>query len=167
VAANLFSRTYLGVETDALYPLRDGERLNAAELEEKYGGRKFAVWEITKVTNLGCSADDPTGYIRDVGNWPAAEELGIASLIERFEKRFLLISDMREYLARFAPKKSVVDHEHFGNLREQLVQEIVLKAENPDTWWEDQKFTPDGREIKNNLYKAVQENFLKSYVKKQ
>ncbi len=167
VIANVFSRSYLGVETDALEPLRESERLTDAELEEKYGGRKFAVWEITKVTNLDCAVDDPTGYIRDVGKWPAARELDIAALIERFKKRFLLVGDMEEYAARFAPKRSVVDHEHFGNLRAQLVQEIVLKAEKPETWWEDQKFTPDMRGIKNSLYKAIQENFLKSYFKRK
>ena len=166
VIANLFSRTYLGVETNALNPLRESERLNAAELEKKYSGKKFTVWEITKVTNLGCSADDPTGYIRDVEEWRTAEDLDIAALVKRFKKRFLLIDDMEEYAARFAPKSAVVDHEHFGNLREQLVQEIVLKAKNPETWWEDQKFTPDMRAIKENLYKAVQENFLKNYFKK-
>ena len=166
VIANLFSRTYLGVETDALEPLRESERVTESELKKKYGGRTFAVWEITAVTNLDCSADDPTGYIRDVEEWPAVEELNIAALIERFEKRFLLIGDMEEYTARFAPKSAVVDHEHFGNLREQLVQEIVLKAKNPETWWEDQKFTPDMRGIKESLYKAIQEHFLKNYFKR-
>ena len=77
VIANLFSRTYLGVETDALEPLRESERVTESELKKKYGGRTFAVWEITVVTNLGCSADDPTGYIRDVEEWPAVEPLQV------------------------------------------------------------------------------------------
>lgn len=167
VIMNVFSRTCLGVESAALEVLREAEVLSANDLMARFKKRTFKVWEIWYFSNFDCIVGDPTRYIRNVDKWPQPEELEPNPLVERFKKHYLLVENVSAYRARFAPKKTVVDYDHFGNLREQLAQEIVLRSPDPGNYWLDQKFTKDRRHLKNSLYKAIQENCLKRYFKRR
>lgn len=167
VIMNVFSRTSLGVESDAMQLYRDSESMSAGELASSYEGVSFNVWDIWEFTNYECAIDDPTRYIRDVERWPEPNSVDASELVELLKKNYLLLEDEESYLARFARKNGEVDYEHFGNFRDQLAQQIALHSPEPHNYWLDQKFTKDRQEIKNTLYKAIQENFLSEYFKKK
>ena len=53
-----------------------------------------------------------------------------------------------------------------GNFHQQLGQHLMVeKREDPSDWWLNQKFDIKNYKLKNNLYSAIQGNFLKSYFK--
>jgi len=84
--------------------------------------------------------------------------------VKRFKQHYLLVEDEVAYRTRFAPKCSLVDGEHFGNFHQQLGQKLFYRdREMSNKWWTQQKFTGDMLNIRNNLYKAVQEYCLRNY----
>jgi SAM-dependent methyltransferase len=168
VAMNVFARMSLGLDSAALAILRAAEELNDEELEAKFSGQIFRVWEIECFSNHNGLTADPTRYTRDIRNWPTAEELNASELIRCCRKHCLILENETDYRARFADKRSLLDGERLGNFHQQLGQELLLgRRESPSTWWVRQKFTEDMRQVRNNLYKAVQEYNLKRYFKRK
>mgnify|MGYP001391157076 CR=1 FL=1 len=168
VVMNIFAHTCIGVESSALCVLRDSECLNMQKLQAKYSKQKFKVWEINWFSNYEGLLADPTRYIRNVADWPEAENLEVVALVNRFKQHYLLIEDVVAYRSRFAPKCSLVDGEHFGNFHQQLGQKLFYRdREMPNKWWMQQKFTGDMLNIRENLYKAVQEYFLGHYFQRK
>ena len=107
---------------------------------------------------------DPTRYKRKKEDWSSKKSVKIQELIQQFYKHFLIIDNETEYLKRFQNKTSLLDVEHFGNFHQQLGQHLMLsKRENSSKWWVKQKFNEDFTSLKNNLYNAIQGNFLKTY----
>ena len=166
VVYNVFTRTALGVDDRSLAFLREAET-DSAEEPLFNSTIKFNVWDIWDFTNFDCIVDDPTHFIRDTSKWPEQEEVAASDLIGLFKKYWLLIDDEDKYISRFATKDSMTDDAHFGDYRQELAQEIDRRLPDTGDYWMDQKFTSDRRSIKNNLYKSVQENYLKDYFKKK
>ncbi len=76
----------------------------------------------------------------------------------------LLVEDPAAYRRRLTAKTSLLAAEHFGNFHQQLGQGLMLnRRQNSETWWAGQKFEPDFKAIRDNLYRAVQFHFLKIY----
>jgi len=102
-------------------------------------------------------------------DWEAVrQEVRITELIKSFRKHFLLIEDEDEYLKYFGPKKTLLDYEHSGNFHQQLGQHLLLeKREPPEAWWVRQKFSDDHRNIRQNLYKAVQEHSMRAFFSRR
>ena len=161
---NAFSRTCLGADHAVLELLGDIGDLDYPKLVAKYEGKPFRVWEIGYFSNYAGLVADPTRRLRDVADWPPAEALDLDSMISRLKDRFLVIDDESAYRARFAPKTSLVDTDHFGNFHQQLGQELlVVHREFPEDWWLRQKFSEDFLQVRDNLYGAVQVRYLESY----
>ncbi len=149
---NAFTRTSVVVDSRGLEVLA-----GTAESEA-------SVWRIWKFSNAEGLLCDPTNLIRDAKDWPAEERLDAASLRGLALELCLLVEDKEAYRRRFAAKTSLLDAEHWGNFHQQLGQELMLnRRQNPETWWANQKFEPDFKSIRDNLYRAVQYHFLRGY----
>lgn len=160
VVLNVFARTALGVDTEALRVLRAAE----GPVAEAPSGEPSRVWRIGRFSNVDGLLADPSGFARDPQAWGEPERLEPAELVALFEREHLLVDDEDAYRARFAPKQSLLDREHFGNFHQRLGQELIVgRREDPAAWWVAQKFTPDGTEVLDNLYGAVQASFLDGY----
>ena len=168
VIYNVFSRTCLGADHTVLELLGDIGDLDYPKLAAKYEGKPFHAWEIGYFSNYAGLVADPTRRLRDVADWPPAEALDLDSMISRLKDRFLVIDDESAYRARFAPKTSLVDTDHFGNFHQQLGQELlVVHREFPEEWWLRQKFSDDFSKVLDNLYGTVQARHLESYFQRR
>ena len=121
-------------------------------------------WDRTWFSNVDGLAADPT-CLR-VG------ELGEPTRFATYEEawryladRFVLIQNPAEYDAVFAVKTSLIDRKHFGTFHQRLGAELRLNRRvDPDEWWYAQKFDPETGEVRDNLYKFVQQAFLEEYI---
>jgi len=154
---NVFARTSLAVDAagmTALMALQQGKNV-ASETR---------VWDIHWFSNEEGLLCDPTRIIRRRGDWPEPVTLDGEGFRRKVVDLSLLVDDEEEYRARFAPKTSLLDFKHFGNFHQQLGQFLMVeKRLNPVKWWYEQKFTDDLSGIRDNLYKSVQETYLKRY----
>lgn len=118
----------------------------------------------TRFTNTEGLLADPTCLDRT----PKFESVLFRSLSEAVDflvNRFILIKDKASYTGYFARKRSIVDRYHFGTFHQQLGSELRLRERvNPSEWWYQQKFDPSTRQVRDNLYKFVQEAFLERYL---
>ena len=105
---------------------------------------------------------DPTCF-----DFKAGTELEFAELkqaVEFLEKNYVLVSDKKRYTAFLAKKTSVVDQKHFGSFHQQLGSELLLRLRtDPNEWWYEQKFDRGSDQIKDGLYRSIQEAFLDRY----
>jgi plasmid stabilization system protein ParE len=121
-------------------------------------------WDRTSFSNVDGLLADPTCL--------RVDELGEPTRFATYEDawryladRFVLIQDTAEYDALFAVKKSLVDRKHFGTFHQRLGAELRLNRRvDPDEWWYAQKFDPETGEVRDNLYKFVQQAFLEEYI---
>lgn len=167
VMMNVFVRSCLGVSGEVLRLLSFLAEQGVAEVLHHYGDTRFRVWDIHRFAHDDGLLADPTRYLRTPSQWPAAEELDVASLLARLQHHWLLIDDYDGYRARLAPKTSLLDGEHFGNLHQQLGQELWLgRRQAPDVWWLRQKFHDDLQSLRPTLYHAVQASCLDAYFRR-
>jgi len=165
---NLFSRTSLAVESAVLEVIREAEKNQLEDMETKYKENFFSVWEVEWFSNNEGLLADPTRYKRNETDWPQEEKLKLIDLLERLKKHYLLVENENEYRKKFSLKESILDGKHFGNFHQQLGTELLLvQRKEASKWWLQQKFSKDLKGINNNLYKAVQEYYLKDYIKKR
>ena len=120
----------------------------------------------TRFTNREGLLADPTCLERA----PRFESVPLRSFAEAIDflvDRFILIKDNAGYTGYFARKRSILDRHHFGTFHQQLGSELRLRERiDPSEWWYQQKFDPSTRQVRDNLYKAVQEAFLERYLGK-
>ena len=166
---NLFSRTCLSVDSASLEVLRAAEVLSDGDLKARFANQTFSIWDVNYFSSYEGLFADPTRYIRDITKWPQAQKVDSDDLINLFKRYFLLIDDVANYYARFAPKTSLLDKEHFGNFHQQLGQELMLvHREISSKWWVNQKFTEDLKQVRNNNpYGAIQANYLSDYFQRK
>jgi len=168
ILMNTFSRTCLAVDSSAMKILHDVCNLTLDELYLKYKNENWDIWDIEWFSNEKGLLADPTRYKRKKEDWSSKKSVKIQELIQQFYKHFLVIDNETEYLRRFQNKTSLLDVEHFGNFHQQLGQHLMLsKRENSSKWWVKQKFNEDFTSLKNNLYNAIQGNFLKTYFEQK
>jgi len=169
VISNVFAKTHLAVESDALELLAEFYQPQAPlKIKRKFRKNKYRAWKIQWFSHSDGLMADPTRITRDCKKWPKAVSLDAEDLIREFECLYILIPDLQKYEERFQPKTSLADYDHFGNFHQQLGQELLLnKRQSPDFWWVNQKFNKDCSGLKENLYAAVQYSYLKEYVKRK
>lgn len=159
---NLFARTCLAVDIvglNSITSMLKGERPDDLTIK---------VWEINWFSNEEGLLCDPTRVLRDSAGWPEAISMPPDALLNRLLELCLLVEDEAAYQARFSPKSSLLDFHNFGNFHQQLGQHLLaVKRTDPVSWWYGQKFTDDLKGIKDNLYKSVQEAYLKDYFSKK
>lgn len=155
---NVFTRTSLALDTDGLRMFR------GLAAGEPALAQQCRAWDVQRFSNATGLLEDPTRLCRAQDGWPQAETLSQAELHKRLLQRCLLVEDEAAYRARFQPKDSLLDFKNFGNFHQQLGQHLLLTERvDPVQWWYQQKFTQDLSGIRNNLYKAVQEHYLRRY----
>lgn len=165
---NVFTRDCLATESDVLSVIAELQAYSREELVTKYHGRTFKVWDIWRFSNYDGLLADPTRKQRDPASWSPPMQFDLQSLVNLFSERNILIEDEVRYLARFDRKRSTFDVEHFGNFHQQLGRELrLIRREDPNKWWLRQKFTEDLKDIRPNLYKAVQESSLSAATSKR
>ncbi|MGY5142941.1 MAG: class I SAM-dependent methyltransferase [Candidatus Nitrosopumilus sp. bin_32a] len=165
---NVFTRNSIVTKTNALKIISDIESgIKIEEIVNTNQGEKFEIWDIERFSNFDGLLADPTRIKRNISEWPEPEICEISKVLEIFKKKYIIIDNYERYLEIFQSKISLLDNEHIGNFHQQLGQKMLLERKiNPDDWWISQKFNEDISGIKNNLYKSVQENFLKEFFEK-
>lgn len=164
VAYNVRSRTAVGLNADGIAVLGKVGVCIERELDSHFGVDKIPVWNISCFSNINGLLADPTRFVRDVAMWPAPVYLDLREFINHLVNLLIIVIDEDEYLSRFQSKTSLLDYSHFGNFHQQLGQQLMLEArQNPAEWWVKQKFSVPGKMIQDNLYGAVQNNFLVPY----
>jgi SAM-dependent methyltransferase len=90
-------------------------------------------------------------------------------LFDLLRKRYLLVASPLESRAALAPLANLLDREHLGNFHQRVGQHVLLEKRIREPWraWQDQKFSPDGRELLPGNYQHVQERFFDDYFGKQ
>ncbi len=87
-------------------------------------------------------------------------------MLKVLKQKNIIIEDYKKYLEIFQSKKTLLDNDHLGNFHQQLGQKMLIERKiNPDDWWISQKFEKNITSIRDNLYKSIQENFLKEFFK--
>lgn len=153
---NVFSRTSLVLSPQAL------AQALALGAGESAGQGPFSVWDAMWFSNECGLLEDPTRVLRNRADWPTALSLTGEELQHLLCTRCLLVDSLETYTARFAPKLNLLDFFHFGNFHQQLGQHLITALRvDPAKWWYDQKFLPDFTGMRDNLYKFIQEAFLK------
>ncbi|HEV3069843.1 MAG TPA: methyltransferase domain-containing protein [Solirubrobacteraceae bacterium] len=160
---NVFTRTSLVLDVSGLRLARAVEA-DSPNLDASLAAATFPVWEVQCFSNENGLMADPSNFLRDPQQWGEPELLDAEELLRRLRRRWLLVDDEAGYRARFAPRRDVLDHEHFPNFHQELGTHLMLKLRrDPEAWWIDQKFTQDMRDVRENLYGAIQHSFLKRY----
>ncbi|MDG1144156.1 MAG: methyltransferase domain-containing protein [Burkholderiales bacterium] len=166
VAYNVRCRTALGFDANGMVVLGKVGQPEEEMLRSNLGEEVLSVWEINRFSNADGLLADPTRVIQDVVAWPPPKLVEYQKFIELLIRLSIITEDEEKYLARFQSKTSMIDYSNFGNFHQQLGQHLMLEARlNPASWWVDQKFSIPGKEIRDNLYSAIQDNFLKNYLK--
>ena len=164
VVYNVFTRDGLGVTGKTLELLKNiNQGKSKDEIISNFSDTNFTIWNIGVFSNSDGLFADPSQIIREKENWPDSLSLNINDVLEILEKNHIVITDEKKYNESFQSKTSLLDNEHIGNFHQQLGQHILIdKRQNPAEWWVNQKFSPDRKNLKENLYKYIQEDFLKS-----
>jgi len=162
---NVFTRNSMVTTTDVLEIISEIDSgLDIDEIIKTNQNKKFKVWNIEKFSNYDGLLADPTRMIRNISKWPEPDNCRILELLEICKQKYIIVENYQKYLEIFQSKRSLLDYDHLGNFHQQLGQKMLVEKKiNPDDWWISQKFNDDISGIKNNLYKSIQENFLKEF----
>jgi len=104
---------------------------------------------------------DPTG----LGERQGGELRGAALFRLLCARRLLVSRGGRAYADYLKPLDSVLDPAHLGSFNDRVGRYLIrdLRLKQSWRWWHDQKFTPDGLEIRPGPYKYVHEYFFDRY----
>lgn len=163
VLYNVHARTALGVSPEVFEAMA---ALADPDAAARFEGRAFRVWSVARFSHIDGLLADPSRFRRDAGAWGEPKSLGFSALVDQLVAQCIAVRDMSAYRARFAPKRSVLDRERFGNYHAQLGQHMLtVERKDPAAWWVAQKFTEDLSGIRqDNLYGAVQDRFLERFL---
>lgn len=154
LASNYRARTHVLISFSFFQTLAKEEEVETPELQ---------IFDYTCFSNLEGLLADPTCLASEEkrGKHLFSDFEGACSFLE---KRFIVTRDLGQYQEYFSKKRTLVDQKHFGTFHQRLGGELRLRLKrDPAVWWYGQKFDSKTGEIKNNLYKFVQESFLKTY----
>jgi len=164
LAMNVFAKKSLGISGEVLALLGKLESQPDSEASTK----TYLCWEVECFSNEEGLLADPSRFRRNPGEW-CELKLNRAALELKLKEHCIVIDDERAYLERFQPKRNLLDFQRFGNFHQQHGQHLrVVKRVDPGKWWMEQKFTEDGTKVReDNLYGAVQWNFLVDYFQQK
>ena len=165
ILMNNFTKTSIGIDIHGLEFYNQIRKLSIENLLEKNSEKKFKIFLIQDFTNYEGLLADPT-RIKRVFESINSKIISAKDFIDELKNHFILIDNEEKYLDYFQLKNSLLDVKHMGNFHQQLGQHLMVeKREDPSDWWLNQKFDIKNYKLKNNLYSAIQGNFLKSYFK--
>lgn len=168
IIMNIFSKTSLAIDYSAMKILHDVCNLSSEELNLKYKNSSWNIFQVKWFSNEKGLLADPTRYHRKNEDWIPQKSIKIQELVKEFFTNFFIIDNEEDYSKKFQNKISLLDIEHFGNFHQQLGQHLMLnKRKNSSEWWVKQKFDDDFISLRNNLYRAIQGNFLKKYFEQK
>lgn len=103
---------------------------------------------------------DPTGL-----GPPQSPPVTGDDLVSLLVERRLLVSSAAAYEAYLGPLTSILDVEHMGTFNDRVGRYLLRDRRMRETWrwWHDQKFAPDGREMRPGPYKCIQQSFFDRY----
>ena len=122
IVMNVFTRTSLAMDSDALDILRGVMSGDEDELRKRCETQTLEVCEIQYFGNLDGLLADPTCFRRDVENWPEPEQIDIEQFFERLRKHHFVAEDEGAYLSLFGQKESFLDRKHLGNFHRRFFQ---------------------------------------------
>ena len=83
-------------------------------------------------------------------------------------KQYFILGSNQEYINKLGPKKSFFDKEHIGNFHQHIGEHLFkYSKKDSEEWWIFQKFEKNLNNVRNNPYKWVQEDFMKSFFTKK
>ena len=102
-----------------------------------------------------------------ISNTPGNNLKGI-DLFNLLCKNRILISNYNDSNNLVQPLSNPLDFENLGTFHQRIGQSLLVRRETK-TWksWQDQKFTKDGLNLKEGVYKLLQENFFNYYFSKE
>jgi SAM-dependent methyltransferase len=162
---NVFTRNSIVTTTDVLEVFsKIDSGLDIKDIIKMNKNKKFKVWNIERFSNFDGLLADPTRMVRNISKLPDPNIYGIVELLEICKQKYIIVENYQKYLEIFQSKRTLLDNDHVGNFHQQLGQKMLVEKKiNPDDWWISQKFNKDISGVKNNLYKSIQENFLKEF----
>ena len=165
ILTNIFTKTSIGLDIDGLIFFNSLKKSSIDKILEENCNNKFNVYYIQDFTNYKGLLADPTRIKRNFKSINS-KLISTEELIIELKNHFIIIDDEKKYSNYFELKNSLLDVEHMGNFHQQLGQFLMVnKREDPSNWWLNQKFNIADYKLKNNLYSAIQGNFLNSYFK--
>ena len=77
--------------------------------------------------------------------------------------------DLKDYEEYLKPKTSLMDKSHRGTFHQCVGQHLFLQLREREhwRWWHEQKFAPDGLQVKDGYYKWIEEDCFKKYFSAQ
>lgn len=162
IIRNTFTMHCIGLDSSGLQILRDFEDKDPQSLNSK-----IKIWDIWRFTSANGLMADPSRFIQAEEDWGSARDVSPQELFSICIEQKILIEVNSNYFESFRDKESILDRKNIGNFHQQLGQHLLLnKRQNPEEWWLDQKFNCNRKELKNNLYKAIQGSYLETYFSK-
>ncbi len=163
ILTNIFTKTSIGLDIDGLIFFNSLKSYPLKKILEENRNNKFNIYFIQDFTNYDGLLADPTRLKRNFKSINS-KLISAEELIIELKNHFIIIDDEKNYSNYFKLKNSLLDVEHMGNFHQQLGQFLMVnKREDPSNWWLNQKFNLADYKLKNNLYSAIQGNFLNSY----
>jgi len=162
---NVFAHKTLAVcENTLLLLTRLQQDKSINEIEKELSGKSFSLRVIGTFSNYDGLLADPTKRIRNADRWPKEASCNITDAINLLTENYILIVDENKYENTLNLKSSLLDTNNVGNFHQQLGQHLLLERRtDPGEWWVNQKFNSQLNGLQDTLYKAIQENFLKSF----
>ena len=157
ILSNPRARRHLELDRLAMAAIADSAEAKSAEEWEIALGDGMG-WDRSAFSNADGLMVDPTGFGPRKG-----EALRGRELFEAMKRARLVETEGRDdYLSFLAPQTSLLDQGHLGTFHQAVgrFQLRDLRRKDSWRWWHDQKFSPDGLELKPGLYRWVQGHFF-------
>ena len=124
---------------------------------------KIQAINMTKFTNIDGLLSDPTCIDYSKNEVINFDDLN--SAVNYLQEHWILHSEYKNYEQYLDKKTSILDKNHLGTFHQKLgFETIIKKRQSPEEWWYNQKFDSYTGEVKDTLYKYVQENFINNYL---
>ena len=170
IVSNVFCRTHVEASAEGLLLLefclspRPVPEIRTFMTRQGSGVR---FQDRTFFSNIHGLLADPSNLIRaDADRREAPVASSFEEIVSLLEQRFILVSDPDEYRQIQQRKRNLFDDKRLGNFHQQLGHELRVKRRlDPDQWWLNQKFSPEGRQLRDTLYKFIQLHFWEEYFK--
>ena len=129
------------------------------------GNKEFIFQDISTFSLSDSLVENPNGIIDE--NKVKLSKESKSKIIELCKQYFILGSN-GDYINSLGPKKSFFDKNHIGNFHQQIGEHLFkYSKKGSEEWWIFQKFEKNLNNVRNNPYKWVQEDFMKSFFTKK
>jgi SAM-dependent methyltransferase len=131
------------------------------ELRARFAGRGFVVRDASAPPFADGLLGDPTGLDREA-TLSGVEPVGLDAALALARRLSLAVDDEAAYTTSLAAREHALDRAHHGNVHQRVGEHVArtLRRRDLDTWWADQKFTPDRTAAREGPYRWVQWEFM-------